>query len=400
MVAIGVPDAGDDGRTAAGRVLTLLHRRGPLTRAAVTAELGLAASAVGTALADLTALDLVRIGDPHGAPAGRGRPSPVVEVHPDGPVAVAVQLSADRVTVSLAGLDRRIIHVRQHVLDGSATDPATLIPALADAIADAVLQTERRCVGVCVATPGFIRESDGFVRSALHLGWNDVPLAQRLAGMSPHGLPVAVGRAATLAALAEFRYGAGRGTASMLALTSERVGVGGGFIDAGIPLTGGGHALEAGHIIVEPGGLPCPCGARGCLEMYADSRALLRAAGRRPHPGREDTVTEIFDDAAAGDRAAQNAIRRTAGHLVTGLTSLVNTLAPERVVLMGFLAHLYRAAEDFVRDGLTASSSVARAGQIDVVTGDLHHATLVGAAERAFAPLLRQPRTALRTGPS
>ncbi|WP_344594277.1 ROK family protein [Actinomadura vinacea] len=404
LVAIGVPDTGDDGGPAAGRVLTLLHRRGPLTRAAVTAELGLAASAVGTALGDLTALDLVRIGEPlrgsSGAPPGRGRPSPVVEVNPDGPVAVAVQLSADRVTVSLVGLDRRISHVRKHVLDGSETDPATLIPALADAVSDAALRTERRCVGVCVAMPGFIREPDGFVRSALHLGWNEVPLAQQLGSMSPIGVPVAVGRAATLAALAEFRYGAGRGAASMLALSSERVGVGGGFIDADIPLTGGGHALEAGHIIVEPGGLPCPCGARGCLEMYADSRALLRAAGPRPHPGHEDTVTEIFDDATAGDRAAQEAIRLTAGHLVTGLTSLVNTLAPERVVLMGFLADLYRAAKDFVRDGLMASSAVARAGQIDIVTGDLRHAALVGAAEKAFAPLLRQPRTILRTDPS
>ncbi|MBE1536738.1 ROK family protein [Actinomadura algeriensis] len=402
MVAIGVPGAGDDGASAAGRVLTLLHRRGPLTRAAVTAELGLAASAVGTALGELTALDLVRVGEPrrgsNGAPTGRGRPSPVVEVHPDGPVAVAVQLSADRATVGLVGLDRRIDHVRERALDGSGTDPASLLPELADAISDAALRTERRCVGVCVAMSGFIRESDGFVRSALHLGWNEVPLARRLGGMPP-GLPVAVGRAATLAVLAEFRYGAGRGAASMLGLNCERVGVGGGFIDAGAPLTGGGHALEAGHIIVEPGGLRCPCGARGCLEMYADSRALLRAAGPRRHRGHEG-VTEVFDDAAAGDRAAREAVRLTAGHLVTGLTSLVNTLAPERVVLMGFLADLYRAAEDSVRDGLTASSVVARAGQVEIVTGDLRHAALVGAAERAFAPLLRRPRSILRADPS
>ncbi|MFI0409375.1 ROK family protein [Actinomadura sp. 3N508] len=403
MVAIGMPPTGDDGGTAGGRVLTLLHRRGPLTRAAVTAELGLAPSAVGTALADLAALGLVRIGEPRrgssGASAGRGRPSPVVEVNPGGPVAIAVQLNADRVTVGLVGLDRGISHVREHALSGSDTDPATLIPALADAISDAARRTERRCAGVCIAMPGFIREPDGFVRSALHLGWNEVPLAQRLADLAPISVPVAVGRGATLAVLAEFRYGAGRGAASMLALDSERVGIGGGFIDAGIPLTGGGNALEAGHIIVEPEGLRCPCGARGCLEMYADSRALLRAAGRRRH-GRADTVAEIFEDAAAGDHAAQEAVRGTAGHLITGLTSLVNTLAPERVVLMGFLADLYRAAEDFVRDGLTASSVVARSGQIEITTGDLRHAALVGAAERAFAPLLRQPRTVLNATPS
>ncbi|WP_158581351.1 ROK family transcriptional regulator [Actinomadura spongiicola] len=394
-MAIHAPDTGDG--PAAGRVLTLLHRRGPLTRAAVTAELGLAASAVGTALNELTALGLVRIGEPlraSGAPTGRGRPSPVVEVSPEGPVAVAVQLSADRVTVGLVGLDRKLSHIGQPIPDISDTDPATLIPALADAISDAARQTDRRCAGVCIAMPGFIREPDGFVRSTLHLGWNDVPLAQQLRGMSSIGAPVAVGRAATLAVLAEFRYGAGRGAASMLALNCNRVGVGGGFIDTGVPFTGGGHALEAGHIIVEPGGLPCPCGARGCLEMYADARALLRAAGRRDH---DDTVAEIFDDAAAGNPAARQAVRLTAAHLVTGLTSLVNTLAPERVVLMGFLADLYRADQDFVRNGLMTSSFVARTSRIEIVTGDLPHATLIGAAERAFAPLLRQPRV-LATG--
>ncbi|MFI0373270.1 ROK family protein [Actinomadura sp. 1N219] len=390
---------GDDGGTAAGRVLTLLHRSGPLTRAAVTAELGLAASAVGAALGDLTALELVRVGEPlrgsSGVPAGRGRPSPVVEVNPDGPVAVAVQLSADRVTVGLVGLDRGVGHVRERILRGAETGPGVLMPVLAEAVSDAVLQTDRRCVGVCIAMPGFIRESDGFVRSSLHLGWDEVPLARRLAGMVPSGLPIAVGRASTLAVLAEFRYGVGRDATSMLALNCERVGVGGGFIDAGVQLTGAGYALEAGHIIVEPGGLRCPCGARGCLEMYADARALARAAGRRHDGGRGDTVAEIFDGAAAGDRAAREAVRVTAGHLVTGLTSLVNTLAPERVVLMGFLADLYRAAEDFVRDGLMASSVVARTGHIEIVTGELRDAALVGAAERAFASLLREPRTVM-----
>ncbi|MFI0483493.1 ROK family protein [Actinomadura sp. 9N215] len=404
MVAIGRRGVGDDGGSAAARVLTLLHRSGPLTRAAVTAELGLAASAVGAALSDLTELDLVRVGEPPrrspGAPAGRGRPSPVVEVNPDGPVAVALQLSADRMTVGLVGLDRRIGHVRERVLSRAETDPGVLIPILAGAVSDAAHRTDRRCAGVCIAMPGFIRESDGFVRSALNLGWDGVPLARHLAGTMPTAIPIAVGRAATLAVLAEFRYGAGRGATSMLALSCEHVGIGGGFVDAGIPLTGAGYALEAGHIIVEPGGLRCPCGARGCLEMHADARALSRAAGRRPDRGHAGTVAEVFDAAAAGDRAAGEAVRVTAGHLVTGLTSLVNTLAPERVVLMGFLADLYRAAGDFVRDGLMASSVVARTGHIQIVTGDLPAPALVGAAERAFAPLLREPRTALPAAPS
>ncbi|WP_225993060.1 ROK family protein [Actinomadura rudentiformis] len=72
--------------------------------------------------------------------------------------------------------------------------------------------------------------------------------------------------------------------------------------------------MEAGHIIVEPGGLQCPCGARGCLEMYAHSRALLRAAGQLRHPGHEDTVTSTCHSAGRSRKSLRPAAEATACH--------------------------------------------------------------------------------------
>jgi predicted NBD/HSP70 family sugar kinase len=92
------------------------------------------------------------------------------------------------------------------------------------------------------------------------------------------------------------------------------------------------------------------------------------------------------------------AVRTTATYLAAGMTSLVNTLSPERVLLLGFLADLHRAAGDVVREELMKSSIVARAGQVTITTGSLRYPVLLGGAERAFACVLTDPRTAMRGG--
>lgn len=395
---------------AAGRLLSLVHRRGPLTRAAITAELGLARSAVGTALDELTALGLVRLADPPrpaaGFPAGRGRPSPVVEVDPTGPVVVAVHLLPDRVRLALVGLGQQVRHLSELPLGRTTPDPEAVIRRVAGLIAQGAGRTESPCVGTCVAMPGFVRESDGFVASSLHLNWSGISLAERLAALLPGGRSLTVGRASSLAALAEYRYGAGCGAASILTLNCEHLGIGGGFVTGGTLFTststGTGYGLEAGHTIVETRGRQCPCGAQGCLEMYADARALLRAAGFPADQARDspDRVSDVLSGAAAGDPAPAQAARVTARYLAAGLTSLVNVLSPERVVLTGFLAALHQVEAEVIGEALTSSSVVARAGQASVHTGSLPNAVLLGAADRAFSPLLTEPRGVLGASPA
>lgn len=384
---------------AAGRVLELLHRDGPLTRAAVTSQLQLARSAVGSALEELTSLGLVRsrMAPPAGSPGGRGRPSPLLEVDPSGPVAITVQVRPGAAAVGVVGLARRIHHVDELRLAGVEQDPDMVARLVGDAIRRTARKVGRPCVGACVALPGFVREPDGFVQSSLHLGWNEVPFAERLAAHLPGSCPVTIRRASSLAALAEYRYGAGRGATSALVLNCEHVGVGGGFITAGTLLTGAGHALEAGHTIVEPRGRQCRCGARGCLEMYADARALLRAAGFSEEEafGAGDKVAEILSRAASGDPTASRAVQTTAGYLTVAMTSLVNTLGPERIILLGFMADLYRAAGEQIHTELVESSVVAREGQVAITIGSLAHPVLLGAADRAFTRLFTDPRRIL-----
>lgn len=390
--------------SATGRLLSLVHRRGRVTRAELTTESGLARSAVGTALTELTELGLVQVGLPtrtSEVPSTRGRPSPEVSPSPDGPVTIAVQLSRRRLQAAVIGLGQTLERIHAPVqLEGPS--PEAAVDQIAELVTQMREQTARPCAGIAVATPGFVRGQDGYLLSSLQLAWTDVPLAALLARRIPDAPPILLGRSSTLAALAEFRYGAGRGTASMLGLNCEHVGIGAGMITGSGPVGDPGHSLEAGHVIVDPSGRRCPCGATGCLELYADGRGLLQAAGLTEADALEgsDRVQAILAAAVIGDTHATHAVRTTAAHLATGISTLINILSPERIVLTGFLADLHDAAADHIDQAVTRSSIVARAGKTRIVTGTLTDPVLRGAAELAIGPLLNDPTLARRVSRS
>lgn len=382
--------------TATARLLTLLHLRGPQTRAAATAELGLTRTAVGDAVAELSGLGLLRTGmQPRKTcgPPDRGRPSPLLSIGPGSPVVGSVHLRPRAVDIAVIELGGLLLVHHRHLLPRN-TEPERLMRTLAGWIQGALHELARPCIGVAVGLAGMVRTEDGLVRSSLHLGWTDVPAGPMLAEGLPRGVPVRVENDSALVALAEYRRGAGRGAHILLALACDHFGIGGALLGDGLPLPGTGHALEAGHIVVNPDGRACPCGQHGCLELYADGRALLRAARLDV-----DDPVGVVDAAERGDSAAVAAVATVGEQLGIGLATLVNVLGPDRVVLAGLLGRLYAFGPETVRARL-ATSHVARVDRPELVGGTVRHPVLVGAGELAFERLLRGPSQVLGVGNS
>ena len=171
-----------------------------------------------------------------------------------------------------------------------------------------------------------------------------------------NGLPVGediarrTGRAAFLendanaAALAEAWLGGGRGEACLLCVTLG-TGIGGGLVLDGRVWAGhSGYAGEIGHIQVEPDGVPCPCGSRGCLETIAGAggwkrraEALLasRASSIR---GRELDPKAISEAARAGDAVAIEVVDGVTRALGIGIAAALDLLNLKRVVIGGGVA--------------------------------------------------------------
>jgi glucokinase len=192
-------------------------------------------------------------------------------------------------------------------------------------------------------------EADGrTVRLSMHVpGWESLPLADRLEDAL--GAPAAVANDGDAAALAEYRFGAGRGVRHMLYLTVS-TGIGGGVIVGG-QLHRGERAWagEVGHQILKPDGPPCPCGRNGCLESLAsglsvarEARVLLRGPGAAMSslaaiPADAVTARDVAHAAAAGDPLARAVWDAAMEWLGIGISSACNLLNPGRVVLGGGL---------------------------------------------------------------
>ncbi|MFE0460955.1 ROK family protein [Kitasatospora sp. NPDC058965] len=394
--------APDRGRTLLGPALRLIHTGRTPTRSALTAALEVTRATAGAVAGELAALGLVTV-DEHPVGSGRGRPSHRLGLAPDGPVVLAAQVHFDGLSVALAGLGGALGEAVYHPLP-SDTDPERMIGAIAAAGAELVRGERRRCLGAALALPNPVREPDGTALAALHFGWpGGTPVAelfaaamaaQDLGARARSPLPTAVANDANLAALAEHRHGAGQEARHLLLVTSGHRGVGGALVVDGQLHTGSaGLALEVGHLTVDPLGRPCPCGNRGCLNVETDPEALFAAAGRAVDPARPllDQAREL-----AHDPSAAGAVHAVVERLALGLAGLANILNPDRIVLSGLHQDLLAAAPSRLPELVARHSLWGRCDQVPVVAASVSHAGLVGAAELAWEPYLRDPQAVVR----
>jgi predicted NBD/HSP70 family sugar kinase len=375
------------------RVLGLVHLEGPLSRARLTTLTGLNRSTIAALAGELVDLGLAEERAPD--PTKRvGRPSPMIAADPRV-VAIAVNPEVDAVTIAAVGLGGRIA-VRDRIEVDHLVAPEETARLTADAIGrwrDDVLRTAR-FVGVGLAVPGLVRASDGLVRFAPHLEWREAPI--RAFVEEATGLPTAVGNDASLGAIAEHLFGAGRGVDDLVYLNGGASGIGGGLVVHGRPV--GGTSGYAGEFGQNRPGIASPDDRRasgGVLEDEVSRARLLDAVGLRGAD--EPTLAAAIRAALDGSERSSIAdeLDRQRRILATALANAVNVLNPSLVILGGFLATLADLDPDALRAAMAAQAMPAAVEDVDVRVAALGEDRLmIGAAEAAFAGLLADPLAA------
>ena len=212
---------------------------------------------------------------------------------------------------------------------------------LLDLIA-AMYPPDGKLLGIGVAAPGPLDAYTGTILAAPNVkGFNNLPLREIIE--EHFGVPAAVGNDANLAALAEWKYGAGRGFHNLIYMTIS-TGIGGGVILADRLVLGErGFATELGHVTVLPDGPLCPCGQYGHLEAVAAGPAIakwveaqLRAGEASCLPAGQPLTAKIVAEAAnSGDLLAKLALER-AGHWIgLALANYLHIFNPAAIVLGG-----------------------------------------------------------------
>ncbi|OLT31495.1 sugar kinase [Actinomadura sp. CNU-125] len=389
------PSQEDVRRHNLGTLLRFVHLRGPASRATLAESLGLNRSTIMALTSDLTAAGLVREELPRGPGRRAGRPSLVVRPESTRVYVLAFEVAVDRLVVARVGLGGVILD-RREGRRARDSDPAELLGTLVAGARSLVRKAERDavCVGAALGFPGQVRRADDAIMFGPNLDVGDLHLGDALSRRLGLGIPVSVCNDANLGALAEHERGTGVGCDNLIYLHGD-VGVGGGIIVGGRLLGGDeGFGGEIGHMVVNPGGRRCACGAKGCLEAEVGERTLLFHAGREERPDQvgRDAVRAVVDAADRGDIVAREALHRVGTWLGLGVANLVNIFNPGLVVFGGTLRDIYLGAAAQVRSVLAQGALAAPRDKVRLRTAALgDDTTLVGAAEFAFAEVLGDP---------
>lgn len=258
-------------------------------------------------------------------------------------IILALDYGGTKLSAAIIGVGERLWRALARVQSPPQHD-AQYEQATMRALARKVLGTHTpRAIGVSFGGP--VDAARGRVLLSHHIpGWDDHPLREQL--QAEFGAPVSVDNDANVAALGEYRWGAGRGGSSLLYVTVS-TGVGGGIvIDGKIYHGADAVAGEIGHTIVDPRGPLCVCGRRGCVEAMACGPAIARAARERLHAeptvaselrvcGDALTAADVARAANAGDALAQSVLDDAARALGFGIGTAITLLNPMRVVLGG-----------------------------------------------------------------
>ncbi|PKQ04003.1 MAG: sugar kinase [Alphaproteobacteria bacterium HGW-Alphaproteobacteria-11] len=315
-------------------VLGYVQRGAGAGRAEIARACGLSTQTVSNLIGELETEGLVLAAGRRRA--ARGQPPVVYAFNPDGAAALGFEVRPDALVMVLSNLGGRILASRQVPLASAA--PEAVFKLMAHLAAEAQRAAPgHRLIGAGLVIPGpFGVEGLSAAGATVLPGWSAEAAAAGAA--EALGLPVLLEKDATAAAIAERMAGAAQGLDNFCYLYFG-TGLGLGVIAQGLPQRGAfGNAGEVGHVVVRPGGLPCDCHNRGCLEQYASRMALLRhLASRGLLSGEDDPDAVALALLAAADAGLAEWLDDAASALSQAVGLLENLFDPQAVILGGAL---------------------------------------------------------------
>jgi predicted NBD/HSP70 family sugar kinase len=275
--------------------------------------------------------------------SSRGRRRILLALNPSAAYVVGVKLSAFQVSFAVTNMQADVL--------SSFIVPARIGKKSVGFVADLIEESIRHCVsearlsmkkisGIGIGIPGFVDNKRGITYwSPLYKKGNKtlVDLIQDRFKIKTY-----IENDANTVTLAQQWFGEGRSVNDFLMVTVEH-GVGMGIVVNGQIYRGDrGIGAEFGHMVIRPGGAPCRCGKRGCIEAYVADYRILEAAIQACKAGEWEwkdvsslTIEEVTTIARAGEPALQKIFKRGGQILGLGISGLVQIFNPEKIIIAG-----------------------------------------------------------------
>jgi predicted NBD/HSP70 family sugar kinase len=339
------------------RIITALRTAGPLTQAELSRRTSLAPSTVSGIVSILTDRGILRAGDEPGGRKGR-----LIHLDLEDRYVMGVEVGNGHLSLALATLSARVVEfVRRPLpLGADAASTISVVESLLEEMLTSVGARHDDLVGGGVAVPAPL-DLHGILSSSplIFPAWAGIDIAAVFT--ERFGVPFAVDNDANLGALADFLWGAGQGSHSMV-FVGMNYGFGAGIVLEGTLFHGAtGVSGEIGHTTVDENGDFCQCGNRGCLNTVASiNRALELLAPIHPEI---DSTEKLLDAAAEGLPPAIRVLTDMGRASGVAIANVVNLLNPEVIVVGGDLA---RAGGVFTDPMITMATRLSMPAAADV----------------------------------
>lgn len=306
-----------------------------MTRSELGGAIGLSRTTVSATVAQLMQDGWVDEQPASAVPAGRGRPPTLLALTQQAGIAVGVDMGRSHARVALAHLGHEVLAEQSVDLDES-WQPTQALEAVEQLVEDvvAVAGVDRAAiVGVGLGLPAPLDTTGHSTSITIPPDWVHEDPAALLADRL--GVPVVVENDANLGALAEARWGAGRGLGTLFYVKAS-TGIGAGLVLGGRLFRGStGTAGEIGHFTVDEDGVVCRCGSRGCLEVRAGGPSLVAQVA---HSGSKVVhLADLIAAAKDGDLACTRVLVDAGETLGVALAAVINIVNPDGVILGGEL---------------------------------------------------------------
>ena len=263
-------------------------------------------------------------------------------------VVAGIDIGGTNISIAVAETGGEVVSKRQ-LPTQSSLGPFSAFDKMSEALDEMLAEGSFDLEAIGVGSPSPIDVRKGLIMSPSNLlEWSEFPIVDLL--NDRFGVPVKLENDANAAAVGEYIYGAGRGYRNIFYLTVS-TGIGGGIIIDGNLYHGISTAAgEIGHTIIQPDGIRCNCGSRGCLETICAGVHIARRARERLENGEAsilsgmvsdiDSITArtVVDAVQQGDPLATAIWDETCHFLAIGIANVITLVAPEIVIVGGGVA--------------------------------------------------------------
>ncbi|MCP8617545.1 ROK family transcriptional regulator [Salirhabdus salicampi] len=380
-------------------ILNKIRSDGPISRAEIAKQTKLTPPTVSNLVKELLNTGII-VESSQGESVGGGRKPTMLELNANNFYIIGLDVGPTHLRTVMSDLAGNPVETFKSAIPSNLTNDELLdlMRQAVSSILEKYKKDKDKFIGIGVGMHGVVDVNNGVGLFAPSLKLSDIPIKEVFE--EEFHMIVKVENDARVLALGESWFGQGNGSKNVITVNVGR-GIGAGIILDG-KLFYGKHFIagEIGHMTIDIGGPRCDCGNFGCLQTLAAGPAIAERALKELSIGRESMLTDMVENlddidgkivsmaANQGDPLSIDLIQQTGRYLGIGLTNLIHTLNPDKIIIGGGVADAGDLLLSSIKETINKRLITNAAKETDIVRSSLgEYGTAMGASALIFVEL-------------